>query len=86
MGMDIDCDFKSNKTNAFGLDMVHFLSHTSHPIKPLDVSYFKPFKTNLKKEGNSAKKMLKTKQDQGGCLSRHFIGKNTKQRKYYIWI
>ncbi len=74
------------QAHAFGLDMVTFLSHTSHTIKPLDVSYFKPFKTKFRKKGNNAKKMFKTKQDQGVCLSTHFIGQNTKQRKYYIWI
>jgi hypothetical protein len=30
--------------------------------------------------------MFKTKQDQGGCLSRHFIGQNIKKIKYYMWI
>jgi hypothetical protein len=74
------------QAHAFRLDVVTFLSHTSHTIKPLDMSYFKPFKTKFRKEGINAKNMFKTKQDQGGCLSRHFIGHNTKQRKYYIWI
>lgn len=50
------------------------------------MSYFKPFKTKFEKEGNNAKKMFKTKQDQGGCLSRHFIGHNITQRKYYIKV
>jgi hypothetical protein len=34
----------------FGLDMVTLPLHTSHDLQPLDVSSFKPFKTNFRKE------------------------------------
>ena len=30
------------------LDIISLLFHTSHVLQPLDVSYFKPFKTALK--------------------------------------
>jgi hypothetical protein len=32
------------------LDMVTLLVHTSHALQPLDVTYFKPFKTTFRKE------------------------------------
>lgn len=38
----------------FGLDMVALPLHTSHDLQPLDVSTFKPFKTNFRKERNLA--------------------------------
>jgi hypothetical protein len=31
-----------------GLDMIILPSHTSHDLQPLDVSYFKPFKTTFR--------------------------------------
>jgi hypothetical protein len=34
----------------FGLDMIALPSHASHAFQPLDVSYFKPFKTTFRKE------------------------------------
>jgi hypothetical protein len=37
----------------FGLNMITLLSHTSHALQPLDVSYFKPFKTSFRKERNN---------------------------------
>jgi hypothetical protein len=33
----------------FGLDMITLPSHTSYILQPLNVSYFKPFKTTLRK-------------------------------------
>ncbi len=33
----------------FGLDIITLPSHTSHALQPLDVYYFKPFKTGLRK-------------------------------------
>jgi hypothetical protein len=30
-----------------GLDMITLLSHTSHALQPLNVFYFKPFKTTF---------------------------------------
>ncbi len=33
------------KAKDFGLDKITLPSHTSHLLQPLDVSYFKPFKT-----------------------------------------
>jgi len=39
-----------SQAQAFGLDMVTLLAHTSHVLQPLDVSCFKPFK----KERNNA--------------------------------
>jgi hypothetical protein len=33
----------------FGLDKITLPSHTSHALQPLDVSYFKPFKTAFRK-------------------------------------
>jgi hypothetical protein len=35
------------QAQQFGLDMITLPSHTSHVLQPLDVSYFKPFKTTL---------------------------------------
>ncbi len=35
---------------AFGLNMITLPSHTSHALQPLDVSCFKPFKTEFKKK------------------------------------
>jgi hypothetical protein len=40
-------------TQQFGLNMITLLSHTSHALQPLDVSYFKPFKTSFRKERNN---------------------------------
>jgi hypothetical protein len=38
----------------FGLNMITLPSHTSHALQPLNVSYFKPFKTsNIKEKNNS---------------------------------
>jgi hypothetical protein len=37
-----------------GLDIVTLLAHTSHALQPLDVTYFKPFKINFKKERDFA--------------------------------
>jgi hypothetical protein len=34
----------------FGLNMITLPSHTSHAFQPLDISYFKPFKTTFRKE------------------------------------
>jgi hypothetical protein len=34
----------------FGLNMITLPSHTLHAFQPLDVSYFKPFKTTFRKE------------------------------------
>ncbi len=34
--------------------MITLPSHTSHVLQPLDVNYFKPFKTTLKKERNNS--------------------------------
>ncbi len=34
--------------------MIILLSHSSHALQPLDVSYFKPFKTSFKKEKNNS--------------------------------
>jgi len=34
--------------------MVTLLAHTSHVLQLLDVSYFKPFKINFKKEKDNA--------------------------------
>jgi hypothetical protein len=31
----------------FGLDMITLPSHTSHALQPLNVSFFKPFKTTF---------------------------------------
>jgi hypothetical protein len=39
-----------SKTQAFGLNMITLLSHTSHALQLLDVAYFKPFKTTLEKK------------------------------------
>jgi len=36
-----------------GVDMVTLLAHTSHALQPLDVTYFKPFKTTFRKERDS---------------------------------
>jgi hypothetical protein len=38
------------QAQQFGLDMITLPSHTSRALKPLDVNYFKPFKTTFKKE------------------------------------
>jgi hypothetical protein len=37
------------QVQQFGLDMITLFSHNSHVLQPLDVSYFKPFKTIFKK-------------------------------------
>jgi hypothetical protein len=37
------------KAKDFGLDNITLPSHTSHSLQPLDVSYFKPFKTAFRK-------------------------------------
>ncbi len=39
-----------SEAQAFGLDMVTLLAHTSHVLQPLDVNCFKPFKIAFKKE------------------------------------
>jgi hypothetical protein len=36
------------QAHAFGLGMVTLPSHISHKLHPLNVSYFKPFKTTFK--------------------------------------
>jgi len=38
----------------FGLDMITLPFHTSHVLQPLDVSYFKLFKTTFKKVRDAA--------------------------------
>jgi hypothetical protein len=38
----------------FGLDMIILPSHTSNALQPLNVVYFKPFKTVFKKESDIA--------------------------------
>jgi hypothetical protein len=35
------------QVQQFGLDMIPLPSHTSHVLQPLNVSYFKPFKTTF---------------------------------------
>jgi hypothetical protein len=39
---------------AFGLDMVTFLSHTSHVFQPLNIFCFKPFKITINEEKDEA--------------------------------
>jgi hypothetical protein len=36
----------------FGLDMVILFLHTFHTLQPLDMAWFKPFKTNFRKKRN----------------------------------
>jgi hypothetical protein len=38
------------QVQTFGLDMITLSFHTSNALQPLDVSYFKPFKTAFRKE------------------------------------
>ncbi len=38
------------QARKFGLDMITLPSHTSHALQPLDVAYFKPFKSAFRKE------------------------------------
>ncbi len=42
------------QAQTFGLHMTTLHSHTSHALQLLDMSYFKPFKTTLKKEKDNA--------------------------------
>ena len=35
-------------TMDFGLDIISLPSHTSHALQPLDVNYFKPFKSTFR--------------------------------------
>jgi hypothetical protein len=42
------------QAQTFELDMDTLPSHTSHALQPLDITYFKPFKTTFKKERDRA--------------------------------
>jgi hypothetical protein len=42
------------QAQAFGLDMIMLPFHASHALPPLNVTYFKPFKTTFKKEWDGA--------------------------------
>jgi hypothetical protein len=38
------------QAQKFGLDMIILPSHTSHVFQPLNVAYFKPFKTTFRRK------------------------------------